>query len=85
MAVRTDSFDLGRLRLSSGEGRRLTLGVAPGSFDYGGTQYAAEPAQVATHFCPLPADADCGRTISNVAMIAKMRPGMEFPLNFFGL
>jgi uncharacterized protein len=46
MAVRTDSFDLGRLRLSSGEGRRMTLGVAPGSFDYGGTQYAAEPAQV---------------------------------------
>jgi uncharacterized protein len=46
MAVRTDSFDLGRLRLSSGEGRRLTLGVAPGSFDYGGTLYAVEPAQV---------------------------------------
>jgi uncharacterized protein len=46
MAVRTDSFDLGRLRLSSGEGRRLTLGVALGTFDYGGTQYAVEPAQV---------------------------------------
>src|SRR6266496_1827087 len=46
MAVRTDSFDLGRLRLSSGEGRRLTLGVAPGSFDYGGTLYTVEPAQV---------------------------------------
>jgi uncharacterized protein len=46
MAARTDSFDLGRLRLSSGEGRRLTLGVRLGTFDYGGTQYAAEPAQV---------------------------------------
>jgi len=46
MAVRTDSFDLGRLRLSSGEGRRLTLGVALGTFDYGGTQYAVEPTQV---------------------------------------
>ena len=46
MAARTDTFDLGRLRLSSGEGRRLTLGVKLGSFDYGGTQYAVEPEQV---------------------------------------
>jgi uncharacterized protein len=46
MAARTDSFDLGRLRLSSGEGRRLTLAVTLGSFDFGGTQYAVEPAQV---------------------------------------
>ena len=46
MAPRTDTFDLGRLSLSSGEGRRLTLGVALGTFDYGGTQYAVEPAQV---------------------------------------
>jgi DUF177 domain-containing protein len=46
MAARTDSFDLGRLSLSSGEGRRLTLGVGLGTFDYGGTRYAAEPAQV---------------------------------------
>jgi uncharacterized protein len=46
MAARTDSFDLGRLSLSSGEGRRLTLGVTLGTFDYGGTQYAVEPAQV---------------------------------------
>ena len=46
MAARTDTFDLGRLRLSSGEGRRLTLGVKLGSFDFGGTQYAVEPEQV---------------------------------------
>jgi uncharacterized protein len=46
MAARTDSFDLGRLGLSSGEGRRLALGVRLGTFDYGGTQYAAAPAQV---------------------------------------
>jgi uncharacterized protein len=46
MAARTDSFDLGRLSLSSGEGRRLTLGVTLGNFDYGGTQYAAQPAEV---------------------------------------
>jgi uncharacterized protein len=46
MAARTDSFDLGRLSLTSGEGRRLTLGVTLGTFDFGGTRYAAQPAQV---------------------------------------
>jgi uncharacterized protein len=46
MAARTDSFDLGTLSLASGEGRRLTLTVAPGSFDFGGTQYAVEPSEV---------------------------------------
>jgi uncharacterized protein len=46
MAALTDTFDLGRLKLSSGEGRRLTLGVALGTFDFGGTEYAVEPDQV---------------------------------------
>jgi uncharacterized protein len=46
MAARTDSLDLATLGLASGEGRRLTLGVAPGSFDFGGTNYEVEPAQV---------------------------------------
>jgi uncharacterized protein len=46
MAARTDSFDLGRLSLTSGEGRCLTLGVTLGTFDFGGTRYAAQPAQV---------------------------------------
>jgi uncharacterized protein len=46
MAALTDTFDLGKLSLSSGEGRRLTLGVALGDFDFGGTTYAIEPAQV---------------------------------------
>ena len=43
MAARTDTFDLDKLKLSSGEGRRLTLGVALGSFEFGGTEYAASP------------------------------------------
>ena len=43
MAAPTDIFDLGRLRLSSGEGRRLTLGVRLGDFDFGGERYEAEP------------------------------------------
>jgi uncharacterized protein len=46
MAARTDSLDLATVGLASGEGRRLTLGVAPGSFDFGGTNYDVEPAQV---------------------------------------
>jgi uncharacterized protein len=46
MAARTDIFDLGRLKLTSGEGRRMTLGVAPGTFDFGGTRYAVAPPQV---------------------------------------
>jgi uncharacterized protein len=46
MAARTDIFDLGTLSLDSGEGRRLTLSVAPGSFDFGGTNYDVKPAQV---------------------------------------
>jgi DUF177 domain-containing protein len=46
VAARTDSFDLGRLGLTSGEGCRLTLGVALGTFDLGCTTYAVEPAQV---------------------------------------
>jgi uncharacterized protein len=46
MAARTDSLDLGTLGLASGEGRRLTLAVAPGAFDFGGTSYAVEPPVV---------------------------------------
>src|SRR3954462_9151928 len=46
MAAPTDTFDLGRLRLSSGEGRRLTLGVRLSDFDFGGERYAVEPALV---------------------------------------
>jgi uncharacterized protein len=46
MAARTDIFDLGRLRLSAGEGRRLVLGVGLGDFDFGGESYAVEPRVV---------------------------------------
>jgi uncharacterized protein len=46
MAARTDSFDLGALGLSSGEGRRLGLDVALGAFDFGGARYRTEPELV---------------------------------------
>ena len=43
MSPRTDSFDLGPLRLGSGEGRKLELEVALDDFDLGGETYAAPP------------------------------------------
>ena len=46
MAPRTDSFDLGRLRLTSGEGRRLRLEVALDPLRFGGEMYALTPAAV---------------------------------------
>ena len=46
MAARTDSFDLDRLKLSSGEGRRLMLGVVLEPFEFAGTEYAVDPAQI---------------------------------------
>jgi uncharacterized protein len=44
MASRSDSFDLGRLRLASGEGRRLKLEVTLDPLQFGGETYAAVPA-----------------------------------------
>jgi uncharacterized protein len=46
MSLRTDTFDLGGLRLSSGEGRRLELNVALDPFSFGGKSYPVEPALV---------------------------------------
>jgi DUF177 domain-containing protein len=39
MGRRTDIFDIGRLGLSSGEGRRFDLEVPVGGFDFGGQRY----------------------------------------------
>jgi uncharacterized protein len=40
MAQRTDIFDIGRLGLSSGEGRRLDLEVPVDDFEFGGQRYS---------------------------------------------
>jgi DUF177 domain-containing protein len=40
MAQRTETFDIGRLKLSSGEGRRLKLDVPVQAFDFGGQAYS---------------------------------------------
>ena len=55
MPLRTDTFDLGGLRLSSGEGRRLDLHVGIEPFELGGERYAVEPTVV-------PAQLDISRT-----------------------
>jgi uncharacterized protein len=46
MPARTDSFDLGRLRLTSGEGRHMELDVALDALSFGGETYEIEPAVV---------------------------------------
>ncbi len=43
MALRTDSFDLTPLRLSSGEGRRLDLNIGFDPLELGGEEYAVQP------------------------------------------
>jgi uncharacterized protein len=46
VALRTDTFDLSRLRLSSGEGRRLDLQVAIEPLELGGERYTVEPRRI---------------------------------------
>jgi uncharacterized protein len=55
MTLRTDAFDLGALRLTAGEGRRLELHVALGPFALGGERYPVTPAL-------LPVRLDISRT-----------------------
>jgi len=43
VALRTDTFDLGGLRLTTGEGRRLELNVAIEPFSLGGERYPVQP------------------------------------------
>jgi uncharacterized protein len=55
MPPRTDTFDLGGLRLTAGEGRRLDLAVGLDPFSLGGERYAVEPS-------PVPVRLDISRT-----------------------
>jgi uncharacterized protein len=50
----TDTFDLGALSLSAGEGRRLELTAAAAPIELGGERYAVEPR-------PLPVTLDVSR------------------------
>ncbi len=56
--MRTDTFDLGGLRLTAGEGRRLDLHVAIGPFTLAGETYPVQPELV-------PARLDISRTTAD--------------------
>lgn len=73
MPQRTDTLELGRLGLSSGQGRRLDLDVAVDPFHYGGEPYAVTPAQV-------PVRLDVSRTTGNGwALRMRFDAGLEGP------
>lgn len=55
MPLRTDTFDLGGLHLTPGEGRHLELDVAIDPFSLGGQRYSARPGLI-------PARIDVSRT-----------------------
>jgi uncharacterized protein len=55
MSPRADTFDLGGLHLTAGEGRRLTLNIDVDPFILGGERYPVEPALI-------PARLDVSRT-----------------------
>ena len=56
--MRTDTFDLGRLRLTAGEGRRLDVTVAIAPYLLGGDRYLVDPELV-------PVRIDVSRTTAN--------------------
>jgi uncharacterized protein len=69
---RTDIFDLGRLRLSSGEGRRLDLVVTVDPFEFGGQRYAVEGGRVS-------AALDVSHTTSGYALRLRFSAGLVGP------
>jgi uncharacterized protein len=72
VAVRADSFDLGQLALSSGEGRRLELAVPFQSFSFGGQDYgSADPL--------VPVVLDVDRTVHGWALRLRGEVALEGP------
>jgi uncharacterized protein len=66
-------FDLGRLRLSAGEGRRLDLAVPLPPLEFGGESYAPAPA-------PVPVRIDVSRTTGEgYALRARFAVAVEGP------
>jgi uncharacterized protein len=53
MPAKAHDFDLGALRLSSGEGRRLSLSVPIEPLELGGESYGAEPPHAAGDGVPV--------------------------------
>ena len=72
MAPRTDSFDIGRLGLSSGEGRSLDLDVPIEQLTLGGQAYDADPAEVAARL-------DVSRTTTGYALRLRFEARLAGP------
>jgi uncharacterized protein len=72
MAPRTDTFDIGALLLSSGEGRRLELDVPIDGFEFGGQRYTVSGEQVA-------AVLDVSHTTSGYALRLRFEAELEGP------
>ena len=72
MSQRTEIFDLGRLSLSSGEGRRLDLDVPVDGFQFGGQRYEATGRGVR-------ATLDAARTTQGYALRLRYEMELEGP------
>ena len=73
MAQRTDTLELGRLGLSSGQGRRLDLHTRMEPFHYAGAPYAVVPEEI-------PVRLDVSRTAgSGWALRLRFTAGLEGP------
>jgi uncharacterized protein len=72
MGARTDTFDIGRLGLSSGEGRRLELDVPVADFDFGGQRYRVLGGTV-------PATLDVSHTTTGYSLRLRLETPLEGP------
>ena len=72
MSRRTETFDLGALRLSSGEGRRLELEVPVDAFDFGGQRYTVAGETVT-------ASLDIAHTTSGYSLRLRFQAELEGP------
>ena len=72
MATRTDVFDLGRLQLSSGAGRRVDLHVQLDAFEFGGQRYAAQAELT-------PVLLDVSRTVAGYALRLRFESTLDGP------
>jgi uncharacterized protein len=72
MAKRTDSFDVGRLGLSSGEGARLEVEVGVDDFGFGGERYGVRGGSVT-------ATLDVAHTTSGYSMRLRYEARLEGP------
>ena len=72
MPQRTDIFDVGRLGLSSGEGRSLDLDVPVDAFDFGGQRYEVEGGGVDARL-------DLSHTVSGYAFRLRFAAELDGP------